>query len=89
MNNILKILLPAILFSSSLQAQNGDCLEEALEEMNDYYRTGTGCDDGIFNAMSSSMLGWGVGLFAGIALLTGLVHNAHQDTTESDNTSGN
>jgi len=80
----MKVLLPLALLTGSLQADNGACLEVAVDEMNDYYRTGCGCEDGVFNAISASMIGWGVGLFAGIALLTGLIHNSHQDSSSSN-----
>jgi len=59
-----------------------------MEEMNDLYRTGEGCDDGIFNCVSASMIGWGLGLFAGIALLTGLVHNSHSESTKTSSSNG-
>ena len=83
MKRLMQILLPLALLTAPLRADNSECLEAALDEMNDLHRTGAGCEDGIFNAISASMLGWGIGLFAGIALLTGLIHNAHQDTTSS------
>lgn len=70
-------------------ADNGECLCAAVDEMNELYRTGCGCEDGIFNAISSSMIGWGIGLFAAIALLSGLLHNSHQDPSESSNNSSN
>lgn len=86
MKTLLRILCPLALLITPLQANHHECLEAAVDEMNDYYRVGCGCEDGVFNAVSSSMLGWGVGLFAGIALLTGLIHNAHQDSQTSNNT---
>jgi hypothetical protein len=67
-----------------------ECLELAIYEMNDAHSTGCGCQDGVFNAISASMIGWGVGLFAGIALLTGLVHNSHvHSSSSSSNNSSN
>lgn len=84
MKRTLHIILALGVLAAPLTADNQECLEAALEEMNDLYRTGAGCEDGIFNAVSSSMLGWGIGIFAGIALLTGLIHNSHQDTDSSN-----
>ncbi|NGX39307.1 MAG: hypothetical protein KR126chlam1_00633 [Chlamydiae bacterium] len=89
MKRILLILLPLTLLSA--QPLRGDeCLEAAVDEMNDLYSVGCGCEDGIYNAVSSSMFAWGVGLFAGIALLTGLVHqskgsaaHAHADSNSN------
>ena len=79
-----KIALSLLLISQSIgYADNSQCLQSAVDEMNDLYRTGCGCDDGVFNGISSSMLGWGIGLFVGIALLTGLVHQSHGATTSS------
>lgn len=78
-----RILLPILILTSSLHADHGECLEAAVDEMNELHRTGCGCEDGIFNAVSSSMIGWGVGLFVGIALLTGLIHNSHQESKSS------
>lgn len=91
MKKLCKFALPLLLLTGSLRADHAECLDAAVDEMNELYRTGCGCEDGIFNAVSSSMLGWGVGLFVGIALLTGLVHNAHQgsQTTSSSSSSSN
>lgn len=82
MKHFLKLLLPLLVLAAS-PVQANECLELANYEMNANYDTGRGCQDGVFNAVSSSMLGWGVGLFVGIALLTGLVHNAHVDVTDT------
>ncbi len=40
------------------------------------WRTGTGAEDGTFTAISTSMLGWGVGLSAGIAILASVLHQS-------------
>lgn len=73
--NMKKIILAALLLSTQLGMAD-DCLELANYEMNELYdTTGHGCQDGVFNAVSASMIGWGIGLFAGIALLTGLIHS--------------
>jgi hypothetical protein len=91
MKRFLRILIPVLMLTTQAlrAADNGECLQAAVDEMNDLYRTGCGCEDGIFNAVSSSMMGWGVGLFVGIALLTGLIHNSHQESKSSSNNSSN
>jgi len=89
MKQIIRATLTVLLLTTTSLRADGDCLEAAVEEMNDLYRTGCGCEDGIFNAVSSSMVGWGVGLFVGIALLTGLVHNSHSDSKSSSDSSSN
>ena len=85
MKLLLKLVLPILLLTS--QTLKADCMELGVYEMNELHTTGNGCQDGIFNAISASMLGWGVGLFIGIALLTGLVHNSHAHSTSSNNSS--
>lgn len=88
MKRLLHILLPIFLLSSQMAfAEECDYLREGIEEMHDNHRTGVGCDDGVFTSISSSMIGWGIGLFAGIALLTGLVHQSHFDSSSTSSSS--
>lgn len=83
MKRILRIILPLMLLTSSLRADNGEYLDAAIDEMNALYDTGpsSGCQDCVFNAVSSSMIGWGIGLAIGIAVLTGLVVTSKSDST--------
>ncbi len=86
MKKIIQMVLPLLLLTSSaLKAEHGECLEAAVYEMNQLHTTGCDCEDEIFKAVSTSMLAWGVGLFIGIALLTGLVHNSKGSTTTTTN----
>lgn len=88
----MRVILPLMLVASTaLRADNGEDLDYAVQEMNALYHTGPGggCEDGIFNAVSSSMLGWGIGLAAGIALLTGLMYNSHSSTKTTSTNSSN
>ena len=87
MKRAVYFLLIVLSLSSPLRGDHADCLQAAVAEMNANYSTGSGCEDGIYNAVSSSMIGWGIGLFVGIALLTGLVHNAHQSPSSSSSSS--
>ncbi|NGX46482.1 MAG: hypothetical protein K940chlam2_01673 [Chlamydiae bacterium] len=83
--NVLFTFLAATLLATPLAYAEEDCLAYAQEEMNELHRTGACCEDAVFTSITSSMLGWGFGLVAGIALLTGLVHNSHAETkTTSD-----
>ncbi len=86
MKRIIRIILPILMLTTTVRGDHSECLEAAVDEMNELHRTGHGCEDGIFNAVSSSMLGWGVGLFVGIALLTGLIHNSHQESKSTTST---
>ena len=76
---ILKILALVFLIKP-LTADNHQNLEAAINEMNELHRTRDGGDDMIFNAISSSMVGWGIGLAAGIAVLTGFIYNSYGDS---------
>ncbi len=87
MKTLVRLALPLVLLSSQMLQAN-ECLELAVYEMNDTHSTGNGCQDGVFNAVSASMIGWGVGLFAGIALLTGLIHNSHVHSSSSSSSNG-
>lgn len=88
MKRILRIVLPLMIFTSALRADNGEYLDAAVDEMNALYNTGpsSGCQDCVFNAVSSSMMGWGIGLAIGIAVLTGLVVTSKKDTTTTSTT---
>jgi hypothetical protein len=85
----LLICLASTMLASPLAYAEEDCLGFAQDEMNAVHRVGACCEDAVFTSISSSMLGWGFGLAAGIALLTGLVHNSHSDTKSSSSSSSN
>jgi len=78
MKKIIRILLPILLITSNaLRADNGEWLQGAVDEQNALYNTGpsSGCQDCMFNSVSASMIGWGIGLAAAICLITGLIHS--------------
>ncbi len=79
---MLTLLLSLALCSTTFADQ---CLESAMYESNSLYSTGGGYEDGIFTAVSSSMIGWGIGLAAAIALVAGLVHQSAGANTHSAN----
>lgn len=80
MKKIIRVLLLFVFINSSfLQADN--CLELGQWESNDLYRTGDHYEDAVFNATSKSMIGWGIFLAIGIALLASF---AHQSTATSN-----
>lgn len=71
--------LPSLSFSDDIDQYKTNT--EAL------WRTGSGAEDGTFTAISTSMLGWGIGLSAGIAVLASVLHQstaAHAHTTTCD-----
>lgn len=92
MKKIIHLLLVFSLLTSSttLLADHCNCLEAANDEMNAAYLTGCGCEDGIYNAVSNSMLIWGIVLAVGIGLIAGF-HNqsatAHVPATTTSSSS--
>ncbi len=74
---ILVTLLAGLLaMSPGYLAATGQDMEDAVQEMNDLHRPNLCTEDSAFTAISTSMIGWGVGLAVGIALLTGLLHQS-------------
>lgn len=80
MKKVLSLFLSlALLNSPFLRAY--DFLEQGNDESNAMYDTcGDGSEDGVYTATSTSMVGWGVGLAAAIALLAGLLRQSTSNT---------
>lgn len=53
-----------------------DELQNYKKDTESIWRTGAGSEDGTFTAIATSMLGWGVGLSAGIAILASVLHQS-------------
>ncbi len=53
-----------------------DELAEKQSSVNNLYSAGCGAEDGATTAMATSMLGWGLGLSAGIAILAASLHQS-------------
>ena len=51
-------------------------LDNYVTDTESLWRTGEGAEDGTFNSISTSVFGWGLGLSAGIALLTAALHQS-------------
>ncbi|MBM3198043.1 MAG: hypothetical protein FJZ58_02155 [Chlamydiae bacterium] len=71
-------LVSAVTFLAVLSApaalQAGDL--EGVKQDNTNLWAGTGAQDATFSAVSISMVGWGVGLAGGIALLASAIHQS-------------
>ena len=65
---LLLLSLPSLGFSGELEQYKKN--SEAI------WRTGAGAEDGTFTAIGTSMLGWGIGLSAGIAILASVLHQS-------------
>ncbi len=53
-----------------------DELEEYKTSTDSLYRRGAGSEDGAYTAISLSMLGWGLGLAAGIGIVASVLHQS-------------
>lgn len=64
-----------------------DGLEDHRENTEELYRTSAGSDDTLFSSMSTSMVGWGIGLAIGIAVLASVLNQSgpsHSTTTTNN-----
>ncbi len=80
-----KIITAALVFSlfccsSPLFAEDLDKYKEDTESL---WRNGTGSEDGIFSAVSVSMLGWGIGLAAVFAVVASVLHQSTASTAHA------
>ena len=66
-------LLAALSLTSSAFA---DSLDQSKRDTESIWRTGSGAEDGTYAAIATSMLGWGVGLSVGIAVLASVLHQS-------------
>ncbi|MBI2812196.1 MAG: hypothetical protein HYX67_15390 [Candidatus Melainabacteria bacterium] len=65
--------LTLIALTASLSADELDNYKKDTESI---WRTGTGSEDGTYTAIATSMIGWGVGLAVGIAILASVLHQS-------------
>ncbi len=72
----MKRLLTAFILLTLPSLSFSDELERWKKDNESIWRTGAGAEDGTFTAISMSMLGWGLGLSAGIAILASVLHQS-------------
>jgi hypothetical protein len=72
----MKKLLIALTLFTLITPVFSDELENYRKDTDAIWRTGAGSEDGTFTAISTSMLGWGIGLSAGIAILASVLHQS-------------
>jgi transketolase N-terminal domain/subunit len=83
----MKTLIASLALISLTGAIRADELDNYKKDTEAIWRTGTGSEDGTYTAISTSMLGWGVGLSAGIAILASILHQSttsHAHNSSSD-----
>jgi len=61
------LLIALLSFSSTVQGR--DDLQDVASNTDKLWRTGSGAHDGSHTAISTSMIGWGIGLAIGIGIL--------------------
>ncbi len=75
----------ALCTSLCTQGFGSDDIDEYRRDTDALWRRGVGAEDGAFTATSLSMLGWGVGLAAGIGVLASVLHqstaSSHTEST--------
>jgi hypothetical protein len=76
-------LLTLLLFL--IQANGSDDINQYRRDTDALWRRGVGAEDGAYTAISLSMLGWGLGLAAGIGVLASVLH---QSTAGHSHSSG-
>jgi hypothetical protein len=76
-----KIALFAFSFLAFFSHLRADGFSEAKMNLDETYQTGCAAHEGATTSINASVFGWGIGLAAGIAILTGILHqskgNAH------------
>lgn len=75
------LVLSLLCCSSHLCAEND--LDQYKEETEALWRNGTGAEDGLFSAISVSMLGWGIGLAAVFAVVASVLHQSTASTAHA------
>ena len=74
-----RLLLLALLFfflSTLPSSSNAANFNDIPKNTEDLYRAGSGTQSGKYAALSSSMIAWGLGLAAGIAILASVLHQS-------------
>ncbi len=75
------LVLSLVFLSSQTFADND--LNQWKEDTEALWRTGSGSQDGAFSAIAISMLGWGLGLGAVIAIVASVLHQSTASTAHN------
>lgn len=75
MKKVIGALLMTTILTTSLPLVAREDIQELGDQTDQIYRTGAGAHDGAFTALGISILGWGVGLAVGIALLAAALNH--------------
>ncbi len=59
-------------------------VDSVVQQTQDFYRTRSGgSQDATFSAVGKSMIAWGLGLSAAIAILASAIHQSNSDSSSS------
>ena len=84
MKKFIAALLILAFLSTSSTIIAGDTIEEGWkEDTENLWKTGAGAHDGASTAISATIIGWGVGLALGIAILAAVLHQSKSDSGHS------
>lgn len=81
--NMRKIIFSLLISSTSLVLAADNDLESYSEETEEIWQSGVGSQDGAFSAISVSMLGWGLGMAAVIAVVASVLHQSSASSSHS------
>lgn len=78
MKKLTASLLTAVLLltSAPFSARQNEDIQTLGDQTDQLYRAGAGAQDGAYTSLGTSMIGWGLGLAVGIAILAGVLHQS-------------
>ena len=77
----------SFLCSSLCYCDNTETLESIRQQTQDIYNSGTGPENATFNTIGKSMVAWGIGLSAAIAILASAIKQSDSPTSSSSSSS--
>ena len=78
---ISKLLCLSLVLFSSAFSEDSDNLHSIRAQSQDFYRGGSGADNATFNTIGRSMIAWGLGLSAAIAILSAAIKQSDKPET--------
>ena len=73
----MKKIIPLLLcLATTLSAAPHEDIDQLAVNTDNLWSNGGAAQDGAFTSLGLSMLGWGVGLAAGIGILAGVLHQS-------------
>lgn len=89
MKKLISAVLAILMVCSSLPVFAEEDIQDLATNTDKLYREGAGAQDGAYTALSLSMIGWGIGLAAGIAILCAALHQSKSSSQHSNSSCHN